>query len=44
MDTYSFPDRNFRVWDRLVSHDRMVIRSPGPDWHGPHLDLEFWGV
>lgn len=44
MQQRSFPGRTFKVWDYAVSHQQMVIRSPGPDENGPHLDLHFRGV
>ena len=43
-EPYSFPERNFQIWDYRVSHAQMVIRSPGENWDGPHLDLHFSDV
>ena len=40
----SFPDREFKIWDYLVSHRQMVIRSLGPEEDSPNLDLHFRGV
>ena len=42
--THSFPDRLFKVWDYLVSHKQMVIRSLGPEEGSLNLDLHFTGV
>lgn len=36
--------RRFRVWDYGVSHGQLVLRSPGEEEGGPHLDLHFSGV
>ncbi|MEM7341576.1 MAG: hypothetical protein AAF467_23210 [Actinomycetota bacterium] len=43
-EPYSFPELTFKIWDYRVSLAQMVIRSPGEDWDGPHLDLHFSGV
>ena len=40
----SFPDREFKIWDYLVSHRQMVIRSLGHEEDSPNLDLHFRGV
>lgn len=41
---HSFSDREFKIWDYLVSHRQMVIRSLGPEEDSPNLDLHFRGV
>lgn len=44
METQTFPDRVFKIWDYAVSHRQMVIRSLGPDEGSANLDLHFKGV
>lgn len=44
MKSFSFPDRRFKIWDYLVSHQQLIVRSPGPDQGSPNLDLHFTGV
>ena len=44
MTEYSYPSRDFKVWDYLVSHKQMVIRSLGPTEGSANLDFHFRGV
>lgn len=44
VESRSFPDREFKVWDFTVSHKQIIIRSLGPEENSPNLDLHFRGV
>jgi len=44
MAVHEFPERTFKVWDYVVSHKQMVIRSPRREGGPPNLDLYFRGV
>lgn len=40
----SYPDRVFQFWDFAVSHNQLVIRSPGADADDSNVDFHFRGV
>ena len=44
IETRIFPNRSFEVWDYLVSHKQLIIRSPGTEPGQLHIDLYFRGV
>lgn len=37
-------DRTFRLWQFLVSHNQLLIRSPRSSVHCSNIDIVFWGV
>jgi len=37
-------DRPFRVWDYLVSHDQLLLRSPKIKGYKKNIDIVFFGV
>ena len=40
----SYPDRVFQFWDFSVSHNQLVVRSPGADAGDANVDFHFRGV
>jgi hypothetical protein len=44
LDRRQFADRDFQLWAYVVSHQRLMLRSPKSEEHPLNIDLHFGAV